>query len=277
MGMKSFKPYTPSRRNMTVSTFEEVTKKTPEKSLLATKKKNAGRNSYGRITVRHQGGENRQKYRIIDFKRNKDNMEATVIGIEYDPNRSSNIALIQYEDGEKAYILAPQGITDGSKVVSGESVDIKPGNCMPISSIPVGTLIHNIELNPGQGGKLVKAAGQSAQLMAKEGKYAHVRLPSGEMRLILAKCRATVGVLGNSDHENVKLGKAGRKRHMGIRPTVRGSVMNPVDHPHGGGNGKAPVGHAGPLTPWSKPALGYKTRNKKKLSNKFIVKRRNSK
>ena len=274
MGMKSFKPYTPSRRNMTVYTFEEVTKKTPEKSLLATKKKNAGRNSYGRITVRHQGGGNRQKYRIIDFKRNKDNMEATVIGIEYDPNRSSNIALIQYEDGEKAYILAPQGITDGSKVVSGESVDIKPGNCMPISSIPVGTLIHNIELNPGQGGKLVKAAGQSAQLMAKEGKYAHVRLPSGEMRLILAKCRATVGVLGNSDHENVKLGKAGRKRHMGIRPTVRGSVMNPVDHPHGGGEGKAPVGHAGPLTPWGKPALGYKTRNKKKLSNKFIVKRR---
>ena len=274
MGMKSFKPYTPSRRNMTVSTFEEVTKKTPEKSLLATKKKNAGRNSYGRITVRHQGGGNRQKYRIIDFKRNKDNMEATVIGIEYDPNRSSNIALIQYEDGEKAYILAPQGITDGSKVVSGESVDIKPGNCMPISSIPVGTLIHNIELNPGQGGKLVKAAGQSAQLMAKEGKYAHVRLPSGEMRLILAKCRATVGVLGNSDHENVKLGKAGRKRHMGIRPTVRGSVMNPVDHPHGGGEGKAPVGHAGPLTPWGTPALGYKTRNKKKLSNKFIVKRR---
>ena len=274
MVMKSFKPYTPSRRNMTVSTFEEVTKKTPEKSLLATKKKNAGRNSYGRITVRHQGGGNRQKYRIIDFKRNKDNMEATVIGIEYDPNRSSNIALIQYEDGEKAYILAPQGITDGSKVVSGESVDIKPGNCMPISSIPVGTLIHNIELNPGQGGKLVKAAGQSAQLMAKEGKYAHVRLPSGEMRLILAKCRATVGVLGNSDHENVKLGKAGRKRHMGIRPTVRGSVMNPVDHPHGGGEGKAPVGHAGPLTPWGKPALGYKTRNKKKLSNKFIVKRR---
>ena len=274
MGMKSFKPYTPSRRNMTVSTFEEVTKKTPEKSLLATKKKNAGRNSYGRITVRHQGGGNRQKYRIIDFKRNKDNMEATVIGIEYDPNRSSNIALIQYEDGEKAYILAPQGITDGSKVVSGESVDIKPGNCMPISSIPVGTLIHNIELNPGQGGKLVKAAGQSAQLMAKEGKYAHVRLPSGEMRLILAKCRATVGVLGTSDHENVKLGKAGRKRHMGIRPTVRGSVMNPVDHPHGGGEGKAPVGHAGPLTPWGKPALGYKTRNKKKLSNKFIVKRR---
>ena len=274
MGMKSFKPYTPSRRNMTVSTFEEVTKKTPEKSLLATKKKNAGRNSYGRITVRHQGGENRQKYRIIDFKRNKDNMEATVIGIEYDPNRSSNIALIQYEDGEKAYILAPQGITDGSKVVSGESVDIKPGNCMPISSIPIGTLIHNIELNPGQGGKLVRAAGQEAQLMAKEGKYAHVRLPSGEMRLIMAVCRATIGTIGNTDHENVKLGKAGRSRHMGKRPEVRGSVMNPVDHPHGGGEGRAPVGHAGPMTPWGKPALGYKTRNKKKLSNKFIVKRR---
>ena len=274
MGMKSFKPYTPSRRNMTVSTFEEITKKTPEKSLLEKKRKNAGRNSYGRITVRHQGGGNRQKYRLIDFKRNKDNMVATVIGIEYDPNRSSNIALIQYEDGEKAYILAPQGITDGSKVISGENVDIKPGNAMPIANIPVGTLIHNIELNPGQGGKLVKAAGQSAQLMAKEGKYAHVRLPSGEMRLILSKCRATVGVIGNSDHENVKLGKAGRTRHMGIRPTVRGSVMNPVDHPHGGGEGRAPVGHAGPMTPWGKPALGYKTRNKKKLSNKFIVKRR---
>lgn len=277
MAMKHFKPYTPSRRNMTVSDFSEVTKKTPEKSLLAKKSKNAGRNSYGRITVRHQGGGNRQKYRIIDFKRAKDDMSATVLGIEYDPNRSANIALIQYEDGEKAYILAPQGLTDGDKVISGEAVDIKPGNCMPISSIPVGTLIHNIELNPRQGGKLVKAAGQSAQLMAKEGKYAHVRLPSGEMRLVLAKCRATIGVIGNSDHENVKIGKAGRKRHMGIRPTVRGSVMNPVDHPHGGGEGRAPVGHAGPMTPWGKPALGYKTRNKKKQSNKFIVKRRNSK
>ena len=274
MGMKHFRAYTPSRRHMTVSTFDEITKKTPEKSLLTTKKKNAGRNSYGRITVRHQGGGNRQKYRIIDFKRKKDNMEATVIGIEYDPNRSANIALIQYKDGEKAYILAPQGITDGDKVISGETVDIKPGNCMPISSIPVGTLIHNIELNPGQGGKLVRTAGQSAQLMAKEGKYAHVRLPSGEMRLILAKCRATIGVIGNADHENIKIGKAGRKRHMGWRPEVRGSVMNPVDHPHGGGEGKAPIGHAGPLTPWGKPALGYKTRNKKKLSNKFIVKRR---
>ncbi len=274
MGMKHFKAYTPSRRNMTVSDFAEITKKTPEKSLLAKKKKNAGRNSYGRITVRHQGGGNRQKYRIIDFKRQKDDIEATVIGIEYDPNRSSNIALIEYTDGERAYILAPQGLKDGDKVISGESVDIKPGNCMPISSIPVGTLIHNIELNPKQGGKFVKAAGQSAQLMAKEGKYAHVRLPSGEMRLILTNCRATIGVIGNSDHENVKIGKAGRKRHMGIRPTVRGSVMNPVDHPHGGGEGRAPIGHAGPMTPWGKPALGYKTRNKNKQSNKFIVKRR---
>ncbi len=274
MGMKHFKPYTASRRNMTVSTFEEITKKTPEKSLLAKKKEKAGRNSYGRITVRHQGGGNRQKYRIIDFKRKKDDMPATVIGIEYDPNRSANIALIQYEDGEKAYILAPIGLKDGDKVVSGEKADIKPGNNMPISNIPVGTLIHNIELNPGQGGKLVRAAGQSAQLMAKEDKYAHIRLPSGEMRLVMTKCRATIGTIGNTDHENVKLGKAGRKRNMGIRPTVRGSVMNPVDHPHGGGEGRAPVGRPGPLTPWGKPALGYKTRKKNKISNKFIVKRR---
>ena len=274
MGMKHFNAYTPSRRNMTVSDFAEITKKTPEKSLLAKKKEKAGRNSYGRITVRHQGGGNRQKYRIIDFKRNKDDMEATVIGIEYDPNRSANIALIQYEDGEKAYILAPQGLTDGDKVISGETADIKVGNCMPIDSIPVGTLIHNVELNPGQGGKLVRTAGQSAQLMAKEGKYATLRLPSGEMRKVLAKCRATRGVIGNADHENVKIGKAGRKRHMGWRPEVRGSVMNPVDHPHGGGEGKAPVGHAGPMTPWGKPALGYKTRNKKKATNKVIVKRR---
>ena len=274
MGMKHFRPTTPSLRNMTVSTFDEITKKTPEKSLLTVKKEKAGRNSYGRITVRHQGGGNRQKYRIIDFKRKKDDMVAEVIGIEYDPNRSANIALIKYEDGEKAYILAPQGLTDGDKVVSGKSADIKPGNCMEINSIPVGTLIHNIELNPGQGGKLVKAAGQSAQLMAKEGKYAHVRLPSGEMRLILAKCRATIGVVGNADHENVKLGKAGKTRHLGIRPSVRGSVMNPVDHPHGGGEGRAPVGHSGPMTPWGKPALGYKTRNKKNRTNKFIVKRR---
>ena len=273
MAMKHFKPYTPSRRNMTVSDFSEVTKKTPEKSLLAKKRKNAGRNSYGRITVRHQGGGNRQKYRIVDFKRDKDNMEATVIGIEYDPNRSANIALIQYEDGEKAYILAPQGLKDGDKVISGESVDIKPGNCMPINSIPVGTLIHNIELNPKQGGKLVKAAGQSAQLMAKEGKYAHVRLPSGEMRLIMLNCRATIGTVGNAEYENIKLGKAGKTRHLGKRPEVRGSAMNPVDHPHGGGEGKAPVGHAGPMTPWGKPALGYKTR-KNSRTDKFIAKRR---
>ena len=274
MGMKHFRPTTPSLRNMTVSTFDEITKKTPEKSLLAVKKEKAGRNSYGRITVRHQGGGNRQKYRIIDFKRNKDDMKATVIGIEYDPNRSANIALIEYEDGTKSYILAPVGLKDGDKVVSGNKVDIRPGNCMPIESIPVGTLIHNIELNPGQGGKMVRAAGQEAQLMAKEGKYAHVRLPSGEMRLVLARCRATIGTVGNTDHENVKLGKAGRTRHMGIRPTVRGSVMNPVDHPHGGGEGRAPVGHAGPMTPWGKPALGYKTRKKNKKTNKFIVKRR---
>ena len=274
MGTKRFKPYTPSRRNMTVSDFSEITKKTPEKSLLAKKKEKAGRNSYGRITVRHQGGGNRQKYRIIDFKRNKDDMFATVVGIEYDPNRSSNIALIKYEDGTLSYILAPQGLKDGDKVVSGAKADIKPGNCMPIESIPVGTLIHNIELNPGQGGKMVRAAGQSAQLMAKEEKYSHVRLPSGEMRLVLTRCRATIGTLGNAEHENIKIGKAGRKRHMGIRPTVRGSVMNPVDHPHGGGEGRAPVGHAGPMTPWGKPALGYKTRKKNKQSNKFIVKRR---
>ena len=274
MGMKHFRPITPSRRNMTVSTFEEITKKTPEKSLLAKKKEKAGRNSYGRITVRHQGGGNRQKYRIIDFKRMKDNMPATVIGIEYDPNRSANIALIQYEDGTKSYILAPVGLKDGDKVVSGQKVDIKPGNAMPIESIPVGTMIHNIELHPGQGGKMVRAAGQEAQLMAKEGKYAHVRLPSGEMRLVMTRCRATIGTVGNTDHENVNIGKAGRTRHMGIRPTVRGSVMNPVDHPHGGGEGRAPVGHAGPLTPWGKPALGYKTRKKNKQSDKFIVKRR---
>ena len=274
MGIKTYRPYTPSRRNMTMSTFEEITKKTPEKSLLAKKKKNAGRNSYGRITVRHQGGGNRQKYRIIDFKRKKDDMPATVIGIEYDPNRTSNIALIKYEDGTLNYILAPLGLKDGDKVISGAKSDIRIGNCLPIENIPVGTLIHNIELNPGQGGKLVRTAGGEAQLMAKEGKYAHVRLPSGEMRLVLARCRATIGTIGNTDHGNIKLGKAGRKRHLGIRPTVRGSVMNPVDHPHGGGEGRAPVGHAGPLTPWGKPALGYKTRQKNKKSDKFIVKRR---
>ena len=273
MGIKRFRPYTPSRRNMTVSTFDEITKKEPEKTLLATKKKNAGRNSYGRITVRHQGGGNRQKYRIIDFKRNKVDMPATVVGIEYDPNRSANIALIQYEDGEKAYILAPVGLKDGDKVVSGDKADIKPGNCMKIENIPVGTMIHNIELNPGQGGKLVRAAGQEAQLMAKEGKFANLRLPSGEMRLIMLNCRATIGTVGNSDYENIKLGKAGKTRHLGKRPEVRGSAMNPVDHPHGGGEGKAPVGHAGPMTPWGKPALGYKTR-KNTRTDKFIAKRR---
>ena len=274
MGIKNFKAYTPSRRNMTVSTFDEITKKTPEKSLLAKKKKNAGRNSYGRITVRHQGGGNRQKYRIVDFKRIKDDMPATVVGIEYDPNRTSNIALIKYEDGTLSYILAPVGLKDGDKVVSGKNADIRVGNCLPIENIPVGTVIHNIELNPGQGGKMVRTAGGEAQLMAKEGKYAHVRLPSGEMRLVLSRCRATIGTIGNADHSNIKIGKAGRTRHMGIRPTVRGSVMNPVDHPHGGGEGRAPVGHAGPLTPWGKPALGYKTRKKNKASDKFIVKRR---
>ena len=271
MGIKRFKAYTPSRRNMTVSDYAEITKKTPEKSLLAKKKKNAGRNSYGRITVRHQGGGNRQKYRIIDFKRNKDDMEATVVGIEYDPNRSANIALIEYEDGERAYILAPIGLTDGNKVVSGEKADIKPGNCMKIENIPVGTMIHNIELNPGQGGKLVRAAGQEAQLMAKEGKYAHVRLPSGEMRLVMARCRATIGTVGNTDHDTMKIGKAGRKRHMGIRPTVRGSVMNPVDHPHGGGEGRNFGKH--PVTPWGVQTKGKKTRHNKR-TDKFIVRRR---
>ena len=269
MAIKTYKPTTNGRRGMTTLANTEITTSTPEKSLLVSKSKTGGRNNQGRMTVRHIGGGAKQKYRIIDFKRNKDDVVGKVATIEYDPNRSANIALIEYKDGEKAYILAPQGLKDGDKVISGEAVDIKPGNCMPINSIPVGTLIHNIELNPGQGGKLVKAAGQSAQLMAKEGKYAHVRLPSGEMRLILSRCRATVGVIGNSDHENVKIGKAGRKRHMGVRPTVRGSVMNPVDHPHGGGEGRAPVGHAGPMTPWGKPALGYKTRNKKKLLEKL--------
>ena len=277
MGIKTYNPYTPSRRNMTGSDFSEVTKKTPEKSLVTSKKKNAGRNNQGKITVRHHGGGNRQKYRIIDFKRKKDNVPAKVLGIEYDPNRTANIALIEYEDGERAYIIAPLGLTDGDKVISSDKADIKPGNCLPIKSIPVGTMIYNIELHKGKGAQLVRSAGMSAQLMAKEGKYAHVRMPSGEMRLILVDCRACIGQVGNLDHENVKLGKAGRKRHMGIRPTVRGSVMNPVDHPHGGGEGRAPVGHAGPMTPWGKPALGYKTRKTKHRTDKYIVKRRNSK
>ena len=274
MAIKTYKPTTNGRRGMTTLANSEITTSTPEKSLVVSKTKTGGRNNQGRMTVRHIGGGAKQKYRIIDFKRDKVGVTGKVATIEYDPNRSANIALIQYEDGTKSYILAPKGLTDGDKVVSGETTDIKPGNCLPISNIPVGTLIHNIELNPGQGAKLVRVAGQSAQLMAKEGKYAHVRLPSGEMRLILAKCRATIGVVGNADHENVKLGKAGKTRHLGIRPTVRGSVMNPVDHPHGGGEGRAPVGHSGPMTPWGKPALGYKTRNKKNRTNKFIVKRR---
>ena len=277
MGIKTFRPTTPSRRNMTVLTNEEITKTSPEKSLLTTLKKNAGRNNTGKITVRHHGGGQRRKYRIIDFKRNKVDMFATVIGIEYDPNRSANIALIEYEDGTKSYILAPKGLTDGAKVISSDKADIKPGNCLPISAIPVGTEIHNIEMHKGKGGQLVRTAGTAAQLMAKEGKYAHVRMPSGEMRLIPVDCKATIGVVGNSDHENVSYGKAGRTRHMGIRPTVRGSVMNPNDHPHGGGEGRAPVGHAGPMTPWGKPALGYKTRKKNHRTDKFIVKRRNRK
>ncbi len=277
MGIKQFKPVTPSRRGMTVSTFEEITKTKPERSLTTSLKKNAGRNSYGRITVRHQGGGNRKKYRIIDFKRRKEDVPATVVAIEYDPNRSANIALLQYEDGEKAYILAPNGLKVNDKVMAGANADIKPGNCLPISSIPVGTMIHCIELKPGKGAQMVRSAGNSAQLMAKEGKYAHVRLPSNEMRLVSIDCKATIGEVGNSEHENVKLGKAGKSRWLGKRPEVRGSVMNPNDHPHGGGEGKSPVGRPGPVTPWGKPALGYKTRNKKKASNKFIVKRRNSK
>ena len=274
MGTRRFRPTTPSLRNMSVSDFSEITKKTPEKSLLAAKKKNAGRNSYGKITVRHHGGGNRQKYRIIDFKRNKVDMEAEVIGIEYDPNRSANIALIKYEDQTLSYIIAPSGLKVGDKVISADKADIKPGNCMKLENIPVGTLVHNVEINPNQGAKLVRVAGQSAQLMAKEGNYAHLRLPSGEMRLVLASCKATIGSIGNEEHENIKLGKAGKTRHLGIRPTVRGSAMNPNDHPHGGGEGKAPVGHAGPMTPWGKPALGYKTRAKHKKSNRLITKRR---
>ena len=275
MGIKTYKAYTPSRRNMTGSDFSEITKKTPEKSLLAKNKKTAGRNNQGKITVRHHGGGNRQKYRIIDFKRNsKDGVSATVIGIEYDPNRSANIALLSYEDGSKAYILAPNGLTDGMKVMSGEQAEARVGNCLPLAVIPVGSEIHAIELKPGKGAQLVRSAGNAAQLMAREGKYATLRLPSGEMRMVPIQCRATIGVVGNGDHNLINLGKAGRKRHMGIRPTVRGSVMNPNDHPHGGGEGRAPIGRSGPCTPWGKPALGLKTRNKKKASNKLIVRRR---
>ena len=278
MGIKTYKAYTPSRRNMTGSDFSEVTKKSPEKSLLATNKKNAGRNNQGKITVRHHGGGNRQKYRIIDFKRNsKDGIVAKVIGIEYDPNRTANIALIAYADGSKAYILAPNGLTDGMKVVSGADAEPRVGNCLPLSAIPVGAEVHAIELIPGRGAQLVRSAGNAAQLMAKDGKYATLRLPSGEMRMVPIQCRATIGVVGNGEHNLINLGKAGRKRHMGIRPTVRGSVMNPNDHPHGGGEGRAPIGRSGPSTPWGKPALGLKTRNKKKASNKLIVRRRDGK
>ncbi len=275
MAIKKFKPTTPSRRFMTVSTFDEVTTTTPERSLLVSKNKSGGRNANGRITVRHIGGGNRVKYRIIDFKRDKDGIPAKVATIEYDPNRSANIALLNYADGEKRYIIAPLGITVGDVVVSGPDADIKAGNCLPIENIPVGTVIHNIELNPGRGAQLCRAAGNEAQLMAKEGKYATVRLPSGEMRYILAHCKATIGQIGNVDHEIVSLGKAGRKRHMGVRPTVRGVVMNPCDHPHGGGEGKSPVGMPSPVTPWGKPALGYKTRKKKNVNDKYIIKRVN--
>ena len=277
MGIKKFGPYTPSRRNMTGSDFSEITKKTPEKSLLVSQNSIAGRNNQGKITVRHKGCGNRQKYRIIDFKRNKDDMPAKVIGIEYDPNRTANIALICYTDGTKSYILAPAGLTDGMTVMNGSKAEIRVGNCLPLSEIPVGTNVHNIELYPGRGGQMVRSAGNAAQLMAKEGKYATLRLPSGEMRMVPIECRASIGTIGNIDHNLINYGKAGRIRHMGIRPTVRGSVMNPNDHPHGGGEGKAPVGRPGPCTPWGKPALGYKTRKHKKASNKLIVRRRNGK
>lgn len=277
MSIKFYKPIGNGRRNMSVTDYSELSNVAPERSLLVSLKKNSGRNSYGRITVRHRGGGQRRKYRIIDFKRDKFDIPATVASVEYDPNRSAFIALLQYEDGEKRYILQPAGLKVGDVVVSGKDADIKAGNALPLSSIPVGTIVHNVELYPGRGGQLARAAGNSAQLMAKEGVYALLRLPSGELRNVPASCMATIGQVGNLDHENVKVGKAGRKRHMGWRPTVRGSVMNPCDHPHGGGEGKSPVGRPGPVTPWGKPALGYKTRRTKKSSDKLIVKRRNDK
>lgn len=277
MGIKSFNPYTPSRRHMTVVDRTELSTAAPEKSLTVSLKKNAGRNAQGKITVRHRGGGSKRKYRIIDFKRNKDGVPATVKSIEYDPNRTANIALIAYADGQKAYILAPEGLKVGQKVMNGADAEIAVGNCLPLENIPVGTQIHNIELMPGKGGQLVRAAGNSAQLMAKEGKYATLRLPSGEMRMVPIICRASIGVVGNGDHNLINIGKAGRKRHMGIRPTVRGSVMNPNDHPHGGGEGKTSIGRPGPCTPWGKPALGLKTRKKNKASNKLIVRRRDGK
>ena len=277
MAVKKFVPTSPGRRFMTVHTFDEITKTEPEKSLLEPLRKKAGRNAQGRITVRHHGGGHKRKYRIIDFKRNKDGVPAKVAAIEYDPNRSANIALLHYADGEKRYILAPVGVTAGTEIMSGENADIKPGNALPLKAIPVGTMIHNIELKKGKGGQLVRSAGAAAQLMAKEGKYAHVRLPSGEVRLISQECKATIGQVGNLDHENITIGKAGRSRWLGIRPTVRGSVMNPVDHPHGGGEGKAPIGRKSPVTPWGKPTLGFKTRKKNKKSDQYIVKRRKEK
>ena len=274
MGIRTYNPYTPSRRHMTGSDFSEITKSTPEKSLTVSKNSKAGRNAQGKITVRHRGGGAKRKYRIIDFKRDKDGIPATVKSIEYDPNRTANIALICYADGQKAYIIAPNGLQVGAVLMNGPEAEIKLGNCLPLAQIPVGTMVHNIELHPGKGGQLVRSAGNAAQLMAKEGKYATLRLPSGEMRLVPIQARATVGQVGNIDHELINIGKAGRKRHMGIRPTVRGSVMNPNDHPHGGGEGRAPIGRSGPMTPWGKPALGYKTRKKNKQSNKMIVRRR---
>ncbi len=277
MGIKTYNPYTPSRRNMTGLDFAEITKDSPEKALVVSLKKNSGRNNQGKITVRHRGGGSRRKYRIIDFKRKKDGVPATVIGIEYDPNRTANIALLSYADGEKAYILAPNGLKDGMVLMNGEKAEVKIGNCLPLEKIPVGTEVHNIELYPGKGGQLVRSAGNSAQLMAKEGKYATLRLPSGEMRMVQIICRATIGQVGNIEHDLVKIGKAGRTRNMGIRPTVRGSVMNPNDHPHGGGEGKTGIGRSGPCTPWGKPALGLKTRKKNKKSNKLIVRRRDGK
>ena len=277
MAIKKYKPTTPGRRGMTVTDYSALSKVAPERSLLEPMKKAAGRNNTGRITVRHHGGGNRTKYRVIDFKRDKLDMPAVVKTLEYDPNRSAHIALVQYEDGEKRYILAPEGLKVGDTVMSGANADIKPGNCLPFVNIPVGTIVHNIELYPGKGAQLVRSAGNMAQLMAKEGKYALVRLPSGEMRNVPVNCIATIGQVGNVDHANISIGKAGRKRHMGVRPTVRGSVMNPCDHPHGGGEGKSPVGRPGPVTPWGKPALGYKTRKKKNATDKFIVKRRNAK
>ena len=277
MAIKTYKPTTPGHRQMSVTDYSVLSKVEPEKSLLTSLKKNSGRNSYGRITVRHRGGGNRRKYRIIDFKRDKADMKANVLTIEYDPNRSAHIALVQYEDGEKRYIIAPNGLKVGDVIMSGPNADIKPGNALPMTNLPVGTFIHNVELHPGKGAQLARSAGIMAQLMAKEGAYALIRLPSGELRNVPVGCMATIGQVGNIDHENVKVGKAGRTRHMGIRPTVRGSVMNPVDHPHGGGEGKSPVGRPGPVTPWGKPALGYKTRAKHHRSDKFIVKRRNAK